>query len=195
MLTTKYLPKSIYASVVLIEPALIDKALYDANFKERQKQTGMLAKFTSMQPEKWDSKEAAAKFLIRKAPWKDWHPRILSLYLSHGLRPVDPNSPTGPVAATFEAAAIIEDVCKDIPLHVVFGQEGTLVPTYIQVDLSNLAKGRQLASITRLSRASSRSLACCRLSGTNIPTQVVQENPDGVAEAILKEFNFPNARL
>ncbi len=62
---------------------------------------------------------------------------------SHGLRPVDPNSPTGPVvtktskrhegasfldhAATFEAAAIIEDVCKDIPLHVVFGQEGTLV--------------------------------------------------------------------
>ncbi|KAF9033241.1 alpha/beta-hydrolase [Hymenopellis radicata] len=196
MLTTKYLPKSIYAGVVLVEPTLLDKALYDANFKERQKQTGMLAKFTSMQPERWDSKELATKFLTRKAPWKDWDPRILSLYVNHGLRLVEPKDPTGPVVtktskrhegasfldyeATFEAAAIIENVCKDIPIHVIFGQEGTLVPTYIQVDLSNVAKGRQLASITRLSK------------GGHL---VVQENPDGVAEAILKEFNSPNARL
>lgn len=182
-----------YESIILVEPALIDRHVFQANIKDRERQTGMLTKAVAAQRSTWNNRKAAFDYFVRRAPWKTWDPRIVVIQANYGLRPLDPERPLESVTtkcdkrheagsftdfeSTFDATEQIEKVCAFIPVHVIYGKKDGLVPQYSQDSLSDLSKGRKLASVARIS------------SGGHL---LVQEDPDAVSVQILSILNQPH---
>ncbi|KAK0191578.1 Alpha/beta hydrolase fold-1 [Armillaria mellea] len=182
-----------YESIILVEPALIDRHVFQANIRDRERQTEMLTKAVAAQRSTWNNRKAAFDYFVRRAPWKTWDPRIVVIQANYGLRPLDPERPLESVTtkcdkrheagsftdfeSTFDATEQIEKVCAIVPVHVIYGKKDSLVPQYSQDSLSDLSKGRKLASVVRIS------------SGGHL---LVQEDPDAVSVQILSILNQPH---
>lgn len=182
-----------YESIILVEPPMIDRHVFQANIKDRERQTSMLTKAIAAQRNTWNNRKAAFEYFVKRAPWKTWDIRTVVIHVNHGLRPLDPEHPLDSVTtkcdkrhessgftdfgSTFEAAEQIEKVCATVPIHIIYGKKDSLVPQYSQDSLSDLSKGRKPASISRIS------------SGGHL---VVQEDPDAVSAQILSILNQPH---
>ncbi|SJL01240.1 uncharacterized protein ARMOST_04558 [Armillaria ostoyae] len=182
-----------YESIILVEPPLIDRHVFQANIKDRERQTAMLTKAVAAQRNMWDNRKAAFDYFVKRAPWKTWDIRIVVIQVNHGLRPVDSEHPLESVAtkcdkrheagsftdfeSTFNATEQIEKVCATVPIHIIYGKKDSLVPQYSQDSLSDLSKGRKPASVSRIS------------SGGHL---LVQEDPDAVSAQILSILNQPH---
>lgn len=182
-----------YESIILIEPALIDRHVFQANIKDRERQTAMLTKAVAAQRSTWNNRKAAFDYFVKRAPWKTWDIRIVIIQVNYGLRPLDPERPLESVTTkcdkrheagsftdfkpTFDATEQIEKVCATVPVHIIYGKKDSLVPQYSQDSLSDLSKGRRLASVARIS------------SGGHL---LVQEDPDAVSAQILSILNQPH---
>ncbi|KAK0226965.1 Alpha/beta hydrolase fold-1 [Armillaria nabsnona] len=182
-----------YESIILVEPPLIDRHVFQANIKDRERQTAMLTKAVAAQRSAWNNRKAAFDYFVKRAPWKTWDLRVVVIQVNHGLRPLDPEHPLESVTtkcdkrheagsftdfeSTFDATEQIEKVCATIPIHIIYGKKDSLVPQYSQDSLADLSKGRKLASVARIS------------SGGHL---LVQEDPDAVSAQILCILNQPH---
>ncbi|KAK0231461.1 Alpha/beta hydrolase fold-1 [Armillaria fumosa] len=182
-----------YESIILVEPPLIDRHVFEANIKDRERQTAMLTKAVAAQRSTWNDRKAAFDYFVKRAPWKTWDIRIVVIQVNYGLRPVDPERPLESVTtkcdkrheagsftdfeSTFDATEQIEKVCATVPVHIIYGKKDSLVPQYSQDSLSDLSKGRRLASVARIS------------SGGHL---LVQEDPDAVSAQILSILSQPH---
>ncbi|KAF7973728.1 hypothetical protein HWV62_14292 [Athelia sp. TMB] len=141
----------------------------------------------------WEDKAVALKWLSTKSPWKYWDLRALELYSLHGLRPVgdgpnvtlscakaqearawahnEPHPEPGkpPRSTPKDAAELFKSLCKQGPIHVIWGSRNNFNPVYIQEALTDESQGRVAASVTKVEGAGHF---------------VVQEKPDALAEKI-----------
>jgi len=187
-----------YESIILVEPPLIDRQVFQDNIQDRTRQTGVLTKAIAAQRSQWASRADAYGWFASRFPWKGWDDRVLRVHVNQGLRLVDENDVRGPVTSkcdkrheaasytdfepTFQAVEQIEKVCREIPIHVIFGAVNDLVPRYSQ-DCIDPAKGRHVASVTRVPGAGH---------------MIVQQKPNELAEILFSKFTFkqtPDARL
>ncbi|KAI9059810.1 alpha/beta-hydrolase [Trametes sanguinea] len=181
-------PGIAYAALVLIEPALITREVFDANLEERQGALSTMAGAISKRRDAWASREDAHQYFQKRFPWSVWNPRVLELYVRYGLREVVVPAADGAAGETkvtlcctkdqeratylhvephFVVIDTIRNLPEPLPLHFVFGGRVDLIPEYVHQSVVDL---RKVASLQKVP------------DGGHF---VVQENPKGVAEAIV----------
>ncbi|KZV76686.1 alpha/beta-hydrolase [Peniophora sp. CONT] len=180
-----------YAAMLLIEPPLIDRDVFEANHKDRQRQLKFVTAAVSKSRASWPNKASALEYFAKRPPWRTWDRRVLELYVEHGLyqapegEDVVPKCPKTRESAafvdlesTFVATEQIAPVSALLPLHIIFGAKNDMMPRYGQDSLIDASKGRMPASVTRVDGAGHL---------------IVQEIPDRLAEvvyALLKDRAF-----
>lgn len=191
MLTTLALPTmSIsppYAAIILIEPMMISQDLFYSTFDERIAAMEFAVEATRVRRDTWPSRKTAFQWMKNKFPWCNWDPRVLQLFTEYGLTLVNSNSQNEPVKLKtskehealsypdvdghFHAPLELARVCKEVPVHIVWGEKEDFVPDYIQELLSDVSQGRLVASVERVKDAGH---------------MVVQEKPDALASILCK---------
>jgi len=156
----------------------------------REQVANMSMRMTVNKRANFPNMKEAAEFLRRK-PCKAWDERVFQRYLKHGFK--TKNTPEGPVITVktdphqegltypdlppfIEAGALLTDYCTAgvIPFHAIFGANNDYVPRDLQDHLVDASKGRNFVSVTRVAGAGHL---------------VVQEQPDGLANAICDKLN------
>ncbi|KAF8891609.1 hypothetical protein CPB84DRAFT_1784093 [Gymnopilus junonius] len=183
LMTTKHLrPPYPHSAIVLIEPTIVTRELFNAHFEERMDQMDFAVSATLTRRDNWQSREQALKYFKKRIPWGMWDERVVKLYVKYGLE----NSPNGEgftlkcdrkqesvsfpdVEPHFEGAIRLAEICRFVPIHLIWGTRNDLVPDYIQDSLSHPSEGRKVASVTKIEDAGHL---------------VVQEKPDELALAI-----------
>ncbi|KAH9847850.1 alpha/beta-hydrolase [Lenzites betulinus] len=179
------LPGVKYESMVLIEPPLVTREVFDANLEEREGALRYLSTSIAKRRDTWESREDALKYFGKRFPWMAWHPKVLELYVRYGLREVpvpgsDPAQTQVTLCCTktqeqdtyvhvkphFDVVPTIRDIPAAYPLHFVFGERNDLIQEYVQQSILDL---RQAPSVRRIPGSGHF---------------VLQENPEGLAETI-----------
>ncbi|KAJ7921185.1 Alpha/beta hydrolase family-domain-containing protein [Mycena leptocephala] len=183
-----------YISLVLIEPTIATPEVFSRTMAPS---TPSLVAATMMRRERWRSRSEAAVWLQCRAPWKRWDPRVLDLFIEHGLV----NTPDGDVMLKcdrrqealafpdfnphFDAVGELARIGRFVPVHVVWASRSELIPKLLQ---DSLSEARAVASITRLvgGHLVRLLLPFLLIMHLNLmPTrQLVQEVPDRVAQVI-----------
>ncbi|KAJ6576021.1 Alpha/Beta hydrolase protein [Mycena vulgaris] len=182
VLTTKDTPLSSipHAGLILIEPTVIPRDLFYLRLDDRVVTMEFVVSATVSRRKRWRSRAEAHAWLARRVPWDSWDPRALRMLSTYGLA----DAPDGGVVIKcdrrqealsypdvephFAAAQELGRISCTVPVHFIWGAESPLVPEFVQEALCDGSEGRTAASVTRV-------------PGGHM---VVQENPDGVAEAI-----------
>ncbi|KAK0492756.1 Alpha/beta hydrolase fold-1 [Armillaria luteobubalina] len=154
-----------YECIILVEPPMIDRHVFQAHLEDRKRQTSMLTKAVAAQRNSWDNRKAAFEYFSKRVPWKTWDSRVKAIHVNQGLRPLNPDDPLGTITtrcskyhesasysdfeSTFEATEQIEKVCDAVPIHIIYGKKDGLVPQYSQDSLSDVYEDRKVASISR----------------------------------------------
>jgi hypothetical protein len=81
MLTTKEFPVSElpYVSLILVEPTMVSKELYEAHIDDRNATMDFTVGATTVRRDAWPSREEAFKWLSKRFPWQVWDPRVVRL--------------------------------------------------------------------------------------------------------------------
>ncbi|KAL0578647.1 hypothetical protein V5O48_003347 [Marasmius crinis-equi] len=175
------LPEIPYLALVLIEATMITREHFNASIEDRKLQMDFTVNAVRSRRDTWKSKEAAYEWMMKRFPWNGWDPRIARLMADYGLRP----TPTGEVTLKcpkeqeaalypdteghFEAMDELARICRKVPVHAVWGENADVVVEDIREAMGDASKGRILASVTIVPDSGH---------------MVVQENPDGLADAI-----------
>ncbi|RDB21685.1 hypothetical protein Hypma_011238 [Hypsizygus marmoreus] len=184
MLTTKEfaLSQIPYAAIVLIEPAMVTRELFNAHIEDRMASMNFAVSATSVRRDTWVSREVAFTWFSKRFPWNVWDPRVVRILTEHGLH----ESSSGvtlkcdkrqeavsypDVEGHFESTTILGRICYALPIHLVWGTRSDLIPEFIQDSLSDSAEGRFVASVTRVKGAGH---------------MVVQEQPDRLAMSLCE---------
>jgi len=185
MLTTKEMPPGAfsYTAMVLIEPTLVTRELYDSQLEDRMASMDFAVASTSARRDLWNSKADALAYFSKRIPWGMWDPRIVRLYTEYGLEELPSGKVTlkcdrkqeavsfPDVEPHFEGAVHLGRICHAVPIHIIWGTRNDLVPDFIQDSLSDASKGCIVASVSKIEDAGH---------------MVVQEQPDRLAQAISK---------
>ncbi|KAI0029222.1 Alpha/beta hydrolase fold-1 [Vararia minispora EC-137] len=149
-------------SVILIEPVVVVPPIprNDPRFavSRANRQSASSRPFT------WPSVGAAVSFLTANHPWRAWDPRVLGLYIDHGLI-VSSNDIVStrctkqqecgvyeitPNCAHITAGEELARLCARVPVHVVFGERpSNTVYVYpnARKEICDAQAGRCVASI------------------------------------------------
>ncbi|KAJ3561263.1 hypothetical protein NP233_g10300 [Leucocoprinus birnbaumii] len=180
----EFLPNLSFARItglILVEPTLITRELFNENFEDRMSQMEFAITATSSRRDRWKSRPDALLYFQKRFPWSMWDPRILRSYVEHGLYELEDGSVAlkcdkkreaegfPDVDPHFEGILCLSEICHAIPVHAVWGTRNDLVPDFIQDALSDASEGRPMASVTKVKRAGH---------------MIVQEQPIGLAQAI-----------
>lgn len=183
-----------FASLLVIDPFL-----YPGSPEDLLKLRVSLVRQAHVRRDVWHSRKHAEIYL-RETGAKGWDPRILKLYLNHGLREhphasrsVAPYSGVVLACTREQEATMYRDedggvgplkqlsvICEKIPVHIAFGAESDVIPRTVQ---DKITETRRFASIKWIERA-----------GHLVP----QQAPDEVAHFIynaLSKDDMPLARL
>ncbi|PFH46851.1 hypothetical protein AMATHDRAFT_153639 [Amanita thiersii Skay4041] len=169
-----------YLSVILIEPSIAPRDVYNSRYEERRAVLEYAVSSTSMRRDTWASRKDAFAYFKSRAPWKLWDERVVRLLVEHGLQEVsggvklkcDRRQEAVSYADTephFEGANTISRLCHSVHIHLIFGAVNDFVPDFIQYSLSDTSKGRYVASVSKIKRAGH---------------MIVQEQPDKLADSI-----------
>ncbi|TFY53031.1 hypothetical protein EVJ58_g9677 [Rhodofomes roseus] len=90
LLSTLSLPtaKVPYRAIVFMEPSLVTRAAFNAHGATRKAALEMMHKAMEARRHTWSTRDEALAYFRKRLPWKFWHPRILELLATHGLREV-----------------------------------------------------------------------------------------------------------
>lgn len=72
---------TLYTSIILVEPALIDRRTYDAHLDDREGQINAVMKSVVKSRATWNSREEALSWLTKKYPWKTWDRMAVKLFV------------------------------------------------------------------------------------------------------------------
>lgn len=83
MYSTKFFaPKVIpYAAMLLLEPPMIDRDVFQANLKDRQRQLKLVTAAVIKSRASWPDKPSALDYFAKRPPWRSWDRRVLELYV------------------------------------------------------------------------------------------------------------------
>ncbi|KAF9064750.1 hypothetical protein BDP27DRAFT_1229930 [Rhodocollybia butyracea] len=143
MLTTKTFSLSNlpYVSLILVEPTMITRELFEAHFDERIRSMEMSVGATEVRRDVWADREEAFKWLSRRFPFRTWDPRVVRLLVEQGLYQKSPESSEvtlkcnkqqeaisyPDVDGHFEATTELARVCHALPVHTIWGSSNDLL--------------------------------------------------------------------
>ena len=70
----------LYSGIILVEPLLIDRAVYHQNLEDREFHMRAVAKIVASVRGVWKSTDAAFEWMSRRPPWNAWDPRVLRIH-------------------------------------------------------------------------------------------------------------------
>ncbi|EKM56754.1 uncharacterized protein PHACADRAFT_141668 [Phanerochaete carnosa HHB-10118-sp] len=181
MLADTYFPTLKFASLILVGPALLHK-LHPGELQPDP------ATPAAKRRDIWPSREEALKALQSRPPFKTWDPRILELYVEHGMRelptavyPDKADGVTLKCPRKQEVACYLSDIgraraynylhhlCVTLPVHIIFGTINDLFSVAHQYILTVAAK-EKYATVSKVDGA-----------GHLVP----QMQPKGLADAVF----------
>ncbi|KAJ3889095.1 Alpha/beta hydrolase family-domain-containing protein [Lentinula edodes] len=190
MLTTKSFPLSHlpYVSLILIEPTMITREMFEAHFDDRIRSMEMSVGATEVRRDVWPNREEAFRWLSRRFPFRTWDPRVVRLLVEQGLYQKSPGSKAvslkcdrkqeaisyPDVDGHFEATTELARVCRTLPVHVIWGTSNDMFPDYFQDSLTDATQGRIVASASKVHGAGHL---------------VMQEKPDHLALKICEALD------
>ncbi|KAG5652706.1 hypothetical protein H0H81_004019 [Sphagnurus paluster] len=68
-----------YAAIVLIEAAMVTRAVFNSQLEDRMEQMNFAVNATLTRRDTWESRETAAAWLAKRYPWSEWDPRVVRL--------------------------------------------------------------------------------------------------------------------
>ncbi|KAG7096188.1 hypothetical protein E1B28_003638 [Marasmius oreades] len=165
MLTTKYAYDAHihFTATILIEPTIFTRQIFQETYDARIAGIRMSQKLTLRGRDVWASREDAYADLKNRNPWSAWDDRVLRLYTQYGMRSAGSKGEVALKCSRLVESAIYADIeglqesaeifgklCKEIPIHVVWGgmQDFPLFPQQLKADLLNPNSGRTAASVT-----------------------------------------------
>ncbi|KAI0648732.1 alpha/beta-hydrolase [Trametes meyenii] len=183
------LPGVIYEAIILAEPALITREVYDANLAEREGALKAMNKAISKRRDTWNDRNEAGEYMKQRFPWMLWDARIRDLFIRHGLKEKHvKDSNTGEVSTKitlacskdhersaysqdevyFTVVERIRTLDPSVAVHYILGERDDLIPEYIP---QSVIAVRPPASVSKVPDAGHF---------------VVQENPEGIGKAIAQ---------
>ncbi|KAE9393434.1 hypothetical protein BT96DRAFT_863528 [Gymnopus androsaceus JB14] len=146
VLTTQCFPISNlpYVSLVLVEPTMITREMFEAHFDTRIKAMEMVVGATEVRRDVWPDREEAFRWLSRRFPFRNWDPRVVRILVEQGLHQKSPESlevtlkchrrqeamSYPDVDGHFEATTELARVCHALPVHVIWGTSHDMFPDY-----------------------------------------------------------------
>ncbi|KAJ2912230.1 hypothetical protein MD484_g8185, partial [Candolleomyces efflorescens] len=183
MLTTQHFHSPPYTSMFLVESTITHKAIFERELDERMQYMDFVVNLTLNRKYQWDSKQKAFEYFKKRVPWIMWDERSVRLLVEYGLhdspdyrRGVSLKWTREQEAASYpdtkphqESAIYLSRLCKQIPVHLVWGERVEFMPEYLRDSLSDPLEGMSPASVSYVQDAGH---------------MVVQEKPDSLAEVI-----------
>lgn len=74
-----------YAFIILVDPTLVDRQLYNAHLEERERQVNHVIAAVSKGRTTWESREEAFTWFSKNHPWKKWDERVVRLFVVRTL--------------------------------------------------------------------------------------------------------------
>lgn len=68
-----------YAALILIEPTIVTKEVFDAQFDARTASIKFVVAATSVRRDTWANKDEAFTWLSKRFPWNLWDSRVVRL--------------------------------------------------------------------------------------------------------------------
>ncbi|KAJ8082478.1 hypothetical protein PM082_008333 [Marasmius tenuissimus] len=136
MLTMKYAydARIKFLGTVIIEPTIFTRQIFRDTYEERIAGIKMSQKVTLRRKDNWAGREDALNYMKQRAPWSTWDESVLKLYVEHGLHATGPDGAVtlkcskekesaiyADIDGLQESAEIFEDLCRKVPIHVVWG--------------------------------------------------------------------------
>ncbi|KAJ4470388.1 alpha/beta-hydrolase [Lentinula edodes] len=177
-----------YVSLILIEPTMITREMFEAHFDDRIRSMEMSVGATEVRRDVWPDREEAFRWLSRRFPFRTWDPRVVRLLVEQGLYQKSPGSKAvslkcdrkqeaisyPDVDGHFEATTELARVCRTLPVHVIWGTSNDMFPDYFQDSLTDATQGRIVASASKVHGAGHL---------------VMQEKPDHLALKICEALD------
>ncbi|KAI0770434.1 Alpha/Beta hydrolase protein [Fomes fomentarius] len=170
-------------AIILVEPVMVTPPIVDHDTRIVKGETNVAGVLSRRHA--WSSRAALLDMLKKRYPWKIWDERIFEAYLKHGF--VEHHDASGRHMITTKcsivqevgfyyadghvaAGHLVQDLCARYPVHAVFSERPEMVSLESRKSICDVSQGRKMASVSIVPR-------CGHLA--------VQENPDGVADAIF----------
>ncbi|KAJ7641885.1 Alpha/beta hydrolase family-domain-containing protein [Roridomyces roridus] len=178
--TRHFLPHNIpLIGIIMVEAIMLSRDYYRHGWQERHKALDAAITLVQGLETSWPTRGAAFNYMLHNVPWKGWDRRVLSVYVNHGLH----ESSTGEIYSLNEpeissykdipphmdAVDQYRRIAAYVPVHFIFGGRNRFASPEAQQSIFDPKYNIQASSIQRVRHA--RHL-------------VLQENPDGLAEAI-----------
>ncbi|KAF8148394.1 alpha/beta-hydrolase [Crassisporium funariophilum] len=184
-LTRDIAPRISFHTMIAVEPGISIKDLPDTHTSSQ-----MLTAWTWLRRDVWSSRKSAKKDLESSPVHSSWDPRVLELYLKHGLRthPAEKYMPPfafngvttclskDQEAACYRSEHLVVDameaytaMTKEIPVHLVFGTVHDVGNPELQAILVDSNEGRTPVSVSYIEGAGHLA---------------VQQQPEAVADVI-----------
>ncbi|KAI0363646.1 alpha/beta-hydrolase [Pilatotrama ljubarskyi] len=184
-------PPVTFESMILVEPALITKVVYDEHLEEREGALKTMSIAIMKRRDTWNTREEAKEYFQKRFPWMIWDPRIIDRYVRHGLREIQVEEggvkvtkvtlcctklqermaytyESGSDAPHFRVVAWLQSLSPPPKMHFISGERADLVPEYIHKSMIDLGI---FSSVQKVPAAGHF---------------VVQEQPDGLGKAIAQ---------
>ncbi|KAJ8523118.1 hypothetical protein ONZ45_g426 [Pleurotus djamor] len=176
-----------YRSMILVEPMMFSQYLLATNSHVQKWVTGMPRACMSRK-DAWPSIGAAKSWLMARAPWNAWDPRVLDMYVhAGGLSQQSPSIDEGVTLTLpkYAQSASFADVQTQhdgfeqlrnlprsgVPIHVIFGSRPDYIPNVIRDNIAAVVGEFVSCSVSYMQNASH---------------EIVQECPERLARALLQ---------
>ncbi|KAG5634602.1 hypothetical protein H0H81_001404 [Sphagnurus paluster] len=154
-----------FASLILVDPPIFPRRMRGQEMEMYK----LVAVMTPLRRDIWESREAAAKWMRPRPPCQTWDQRVFNAYVKHGLTslptPYYPEKNVGVTLTThrsgeniaftgerftYHALYRLNQICADVPVHLVYGAENDMFPRVAQGAIVDVEEGRVFASIRRI---------------------------------------------
>ncbi|KAH8108809.1 Alpha/beta hydrolase fold-1, partial [Phellopilus nigrolimitatus] len=156
------------SSLILLECPLLATPIATAEERNKKwkKQMPFYAKQLSAKMDKWPSRKDALEQIRVRMPFNTWDSRAMELFVEHGIRPLPtlfyPDDKTGVTLKCYKhhesiafstdseiliMAKALPDLCKAMPVHLVFAETSFLRPSDEEISLLSARKGDKYASV------------------------------------------------
>ncbi|KAI0042043.1 hypothetical protein FA95DRAFT_1564738 [Auriscalpium vulgare] len=181
-----------YSFMILVEPATFSREISRTMLSKPLLGLNMATEAVMKRRDTWPSREVARDWLRNRLPWRRWDPRILDLFIQHGLKDLptagDPERVTLACPREHERQGYLAHeemlaghehlaaLCEAVPVHCIFGTVHDLLSEEMQ---QSTIEGRRMASIAKV-------------EGGHL---LVQEAPDAVAMSIWNAIKHETVGL
>lgn len=86
LLTTKEIPPSTFAAMILIEPTIVTREVFNSELEDRMSAMDFSVAATSSRRDVWPSRDEAFHYFKKRIPWRVWDERVILLLTVNPLR-------------------------------------------------------------------------------------------------------------